>query len=151
NLPSRCDHPPRIADLLAGSHPRLNYRLVASWARRRGGGCGFGSERNHPIRLLDRRSPFKDLIYRGMLPGLHSQVDGDTAEDIPGNLLEDQVAELLTDDHDLEDAGPAQVAGLEASRAAQSAMEVQVAMLAQVEFQGHQGFLVGRVGDPAIG
>ena len=70
--------------------------------------------------LLQRRRAFHDLIDRAMLQGSHSQVNGDPTEDIPGDLLEDQVAQFFAHDHDLEDPGPAQVTGLEAGRAAQA-------------------------------
>ncbi len=63
------------------------------------------SERDDAVSLLHRRHAFHDFIDRAVLQSSHSQINRDTAQDISGNLLEDQVAQLLADDHDLEDPG----------------------------------------------
>src|SRR3954463_5592519 len=91
------------------------------------------SERDHAIDLLDRGRAVQNLIDRALLQRSHSQVDGHAAEHVLGYLLEDEIAQLLAHDHDLEDPGPAHVSRLEARRATQAAVELQVAMLLRVE------------------
>ena len=110
-----------------------------------------GSERDDPVNLLHRGRAVQNLIDRALLQRSHSQVDRHPAEDVLGDLLEDQVAQLLAHHHDLEDARAAHVPGLEAGRAAQPAVELEVAMLVRVELQAEEHLLIGREGDPAIG
>src|SRR5208337_580130 len=109
------------------------------------------SERDDAVKLLDRRRTVQNLIDRALLQPSHSQVNRDTAEDVFGNLLEDEITQLLTHHHDLEDARAAHEAGLEAGRATQAAMHTEIAMLVRIEFETEQNFFIGREGDPATG
>lgn len=108
-------------------------------------------ERDDAVNLLDRRRTVQNLIDRALLQRSHSQVNRDTAEDVLGNLLENEITQLLTHHHDLEDARAAHVAGLKAGRATQAVMQTEVAMLVRIEFETEQNFFTGREGDPAIG
>ena len=74
---------------------------------------GSPSEGDHAIHLLQGRGAFQDLIDRTLLQGSHSQVDGDPPEDVLGDLLEDQVAELFAEDvvYDSTEIGDAVIVG----------------------------------------
>jgi hypothetical protein len=100
------------------------------------------SERDDAVNLLDRRRTVQNLIDRALLQRSHSQVNRDTAEDVLGNLLEDEITQLLTHHHDLEDARAAHVAGLKAGRPTQAAMQTEVALVFGSILLGHPN-LVG--------
>src|SRR5208337_5582397 len=129
-------------DLVRGSSERTLFPLRAL--------LDPGLERDDPVNLLDHRRPVQNLIDRALLQRSHSQVNHDTAEDVLGNLLEDEITQFLPHHHDLEDARAAHVAGLEAGRATQAAMQLEAAMLVRIEFETEQDFVIGREGDPAI-
>ena len=87
------------SDLLAGSHSRsraliqvphcacISFRLEAM--------TRSSSERDDAVSLLHRRHALQDFIDRAVLQGSHSQINSDPAQDITGDLLKDQVAQLL--------------------------------------------------------
>src|SRR5262245_45712958 len=103
------------------------------------------SECDDAIGFFQGCRAFQDLIDRAMLQGSHSQVDGDAPEDIPGDLLEDEVAQLLADEHELVDSCAPEVSGLEACRTAEPAMEPKITVLFGIQLERSDRILVGRV------
>ena len=78
---------------------------------------GAGDSLDDPEQLLDRRPALDDLAQAVFLEVDHAVLAGLGLDRVDRGVLADHVAHRLGDDQQLEDAGPAEVAGAAALRA----------------------------------